>query len=161
MAMENTVAVQMPPAELQEVLTKVGEISTILAPYLISLTGEQRLRLPKMGDGTEPFVKKTIDYAKSDPAFLPPYVKVEDIEIDFKAVGDLLSVFRPLNKLLAQLDDTITASGSEAFVGSLSYYNSVKFGARSNAAGAKTIYEDLRKRFEGQGKKASNGEASS
>jgi hypothetical protein len=40
-------------------------------------------------------------------------------------------------------------------VGALSYYNSVKQAAKVNAPEAKAIYEDLRKRFEKQGRKPS------
>jgi len=38
-------------------------------------------------------------------------------------------------------------AGSDAYVGALSYYNSVKYGAKVNAADAKVIYEDLKQRF--------------
>ena len=38
-------------------------------------------------------------------------------------------------------------AGSEAYIASLSYYNSVKMAAKLNVPGAKPIYDDLKKRF--------------
>lgn len=159
MSMENVVAVQIPPELLEELVTKATEIQTALEPYLIALSPQQRKELPKMGDGTQPFVEKCLDYAKSDPQFMPPFTKVADLEIDFRAARDLNRIFRPLEQVTSNLNDTIVMSGSEAFVASLSYYSSVKLGARMNAKGAKVIADDLKKRFEGQGKvaKPTNG----
>tara|TARA_R110002012_G_scaffold6379_1_gene29218 strand:+ start:920 stop:1381 length:462 start_codon:yes stop_codon:yes gene_type:complete len=145
--MENVVAVQIPPKTLAELKTKVDDIVKTLSPLLITLTAQQRKEAPKMGDGTEVFVGKVLDYTKSSPAFLPPYVKADDLEIDFKAVKDLNTLFKPLQQLMANLDDTILMSGSEAYVAALSYYNSVKLAARMNAPGAKVIYDDLSSRF--------------
>jgi len=50
------------------------------------------------------------------------------------------------------LNDTIMLSGSEAYVAALAFYKSVKVAASMNVAGAQPIYEDLKKRFEGQGR---------
>ena len=100
-----------------------------------------------MSDGTEPFVSKVLDYARSNPEFAPKFMKVEDLEMDFNAVKDLQAIYRPLLQLVQQLDDTILMSGSEAYVSALAYYNSVKIGAKMNIPGAKSIYDDLKKRF--------------
>ena len=87
-------------------------------------------------------------YAKDDDQFLPPFVKQEKLEKDWIVVKSLMPILRDLQQLGSNLDDTIMVAGSEAYVGALSYYNSVKYGARVNIADAKIIYEDLRKRFE-------------
>jgi len=49
-------------------------------------------------------------------------------------------------------------AGSEAYVAALSFYNSVKQAAKLNVPEAKTIYEDLKKRFAGQGVKTETSE---
>ncbi len=43
---------------------------------------------------------------------------------------------------------TVMETGGESYVNALSYYNSVKQATKMNVPGAKSIYEDLRKRFE-------------
>ena len=72
---------------------------------------------------------------------------VPEMEIDLKAVNDLLDIYRPLLQLTQKLDDSIMLSGSEAYVASLAYYNSVKVGAKMNIPNAKAIHDDLKKRF--------------
>ena len=47
----------------------------------------------------------------------------------------------------------MTLSGSEAYVASLAFYNSVKQAAKINIPGAKAISEDLKLRFTRQAKK--------
>lgn len=151
--MDNSISITIPPADLQAVKDMLASINGLLAPYLIALTPEDRRKLLKMGDGSEPFVSKVMDYAVSDPQFLPPFVQIAELKKDWEAVTARLPIFRTVQQLENNLSDTVMLTGSEAFEGSLSYYNSVKLGAKMNVPNAKTIYEDLSKRFEAQGKR--------
>jgi len=151
MTVENRVSIVIPPDVKQSVLQKLNEVDTLLKPYLIALTPEEKKALPKMSDGSTPFVEKALGYCKSDPQFMPAYVNIPEMEIDFNAVVDLTDFARVSLKLSSGLSDTITLSGSEAYVSALSYYNSVKNAAKMNVPGAKAIYDDLKKRFENQG----------
>ncbi|MEP1096900.1 MAG: hypothetical protein ABJG78_17410 [Cyclobacteriaceae bacterium] len=147
MSQENLVSIQLTPENVDKMGSAVDDLREVLEPVLISLTPDKRRVIPKMGDGTEPFVAKALDYAISNPEFAPPYLNVPEMEIDLKAVNDLLDVYRPLLQLMQKLDDSIMLSGSEAYVASLAYYNSVKMGAKMNIGNAKSIYNDLKKRF--------------
>ncbi len=153
MALDNLVAVEIPPKTLDELQNKIKEISNMLAPFLIALTPQERKRRPKMGEGTVTFVKKTLAYAQANPELVPSFVDVANVEQDVNAVRDLNSLFRPLHQLTTGLDDTMLLSGSEAYVAALSIYNSIKQGARANVPGARGIYEDLSTRFDGQRRK--------
>ncbi|GAB4338781.1 MAG: hypothetical protein OHK0038_17620 [Flammeovirgaceae bacterium] len=157
MAKENTVSIQINPQDLNKVISLLGEVQTILKPYLIALTPEERKELPKMSDKTTPFVEKALEYAKSNPEFAPAYLNINELSIDVKAVNDLTSIVRPVEMLNENLNDTILLSGSEAYSAALTFYNSVKQAAKMNVPNAKSIYEDLKKRFEGQGRKKENG----
>lgn len=106
-----------------------------------------------MGDKSEPFVGKVIDYLVSEPQFMPPYLPVVEMNKDWNAVKGLTPLERAVNALNLNLSDTILPAGSEVYDGALSYYNSVKYAARLNAPDAKGVYDDLSKRFDGQGKK--------
>jgi len=64
-----------------------------------------------------------------------------------KVYDQLISIYRIILQLENKLNDTTMEAGAESYVSSLSYYNSVKFAAKSDAPGAKAIYEDLKKRF--------------
>ncbi len=147
MSTENVISIEIPPADIQTVKDALTTIQTTLAPYLLALTPEQRKTLPKMSDGTEPFVAKVMDYAVSDPQFAPPYMDVPEMKKDFDAVSELLPLLRTVDQLEDNLSDTAMMAGSEAYVAALSYYNSVKMAAKMNVPGAKAIFDDLAKRF--------------
>lgn len=153
MSVDNSISIQIPEADLTIVRDALALIQTTLAPYVVALTPENRRKLPKMGDGTEPFVAKVMDYAVSDPQFLPPFVQVAEMKKDWDAVTGLLPLFRTVQQLDNNLGDTVMLAGSEAYEASLSYYRSVKMAAKMNVPNAKTIAEDLSKRFAGNGKR--------
>jgi len=59
MTVENRVSIVIPPEVKQSVLQKLTEVDELLKPFLIALKPEERKVLPKMGDGSLPFVSKT------------------------------------------------------------------------------------------------------
>ncbi|WP_339903577.1 hypothetical protein [uncultured Cyclobacterium sp.] len=156
MITKNAVSIQFPEADLRAVKEALATLKTILGPQLIALSPSERQTVPKMSDGTLPFVEKVMDYAQSDSQFLPPYVDLQELEKDWLAVKELMPLLRDLQQLESNLNDTLMMAGSEAYVGALSYYNSVKYGAKVNAADAKVIYEDLKQRFDKSANRASN-----
>ncbi|NVK53087.1 MAG: hypothetical protein HWD85_09145 [Flavobacteriaceae bacterium] len=153
--MENKISIEIPAADLQAAKAALDQVQQILAPYVIALTPDQRKTIPKMSDGTEPFVGKVIEYADSNPQFLPPFVDKGEFDKDWEAISGLLPLLRLCTQIQDTLSDTTMLAGSEAYISALSYYNSVKQAAKVNVPDAKAIYEDLRKRFERRSK--SNG----
>lgn len=148
MVNENVVSVQLTTKEIEDSVKNLKTIQTRLQGRLIALQPNERRELPKMSDKTLPFVEKVTEYADSRPEFVPFYLSIEEMKIDFKAVNDLKQILRETEQLCQTLSDTITLSGSEAYTAALAYYNSVKQAARANVPHAAPIYEDLRKRFE-------------
>jgi len=146
--MENVVNFNIPDEVITDVTEGLAIIVGKLQPYLIALTPEQRHDIPKMSDGTIPYVEKTLAYAQSSPQFVPSYMDVEALFMDMKAHGQLTPILRTVKQLHDGLDDTTMEAGAESYVNSLNYYNSVKQAAKNNVPGAKAIYEDLRQRFE-------------
>lgn len=157
MSTKNSISIQIPEAELQTARDAVNTIKTILSPYLVALSPSERQTLPKMGDGTLPFVEKVMEYAQEDGQFLPPFLDLQEMDKDWTTVKSLMPILREIQQLNSNLNDTVTLAGSEAYVGALGYYNSVKYGAKMNAADAKVIYEDLRQRFERPSSPSTNG----
>ena len=147
MSTENVISIEIPAADIQAVKDALATINSTLAPYLLALTPEQRKTIPKMSDGTEPFVAKVLEYAQNDAQFVPPFMDVPEMKKDFDAVTQLLPILRMVQQLDDNLSDTAMMAGSEAYVAALSYYNSVKMAAKMNIPGAKAIYDDLSKRF--------------
>jgi hypothetical protein len=146
--MENKINFNIPDEVITEVSEGLAIIVNRLQPYLIALTPEERHDIPKMSDGTIPFVEKTLAYAQSSPQFAPPYMDVEALLMDMKAHGQLIPLLRTVKQLCDGLDDTTMEAGAESYVNALNYYNSVKQAAKMNVPAAKAIYDDLMKRFE-------------
>ncbi|MCE4564254.1 hypothetical protein INQ51_08010 [Maribellus sp. CM-23] len=153
--MENKIDFKLPETVVSEALTAVNTALTVLKPYLIALSPAERRSLPKMNDGTQPFVQKCLEYCESDPQFVPPYLSAEGFTDDMDAWSQLMSIFRPVQQLCSNLDDTTMEAGSESYMAALSYYNSVKQAAKMDIPGAKPIYDDLKKRFSENGPKKS------
>ena len=138
----------MTPADVQKVLDALKIVSDTLKPHLQALTPKERQVLPKMGDGTLPFVQKALDYAITNAQFVPGYIDVPELKVDVDAVGTLLNLVRPMSQVTQNLDDTTMLCGSEAYVAALAIYNSVKQAAKMKVPGAQPIYEDLKQRFD-------------
>jgi len=137
MASENVVSIVIPAEDVAAVQDAIKVIEEKLKPHLVALQPAERKELPKMSDKTAPFVEKVLDYAESDAEFAPAYLDVPELKKDLDAVGMLTLVARPIEQLSEMLNDTIMLAGSEAFVASLAYYNSVKQAAKMNVPGAK------------------------
>ncbi len=64
-----------------------------------------------------------------------------------KIHSQLTPLLRLVRSLNDGLDDTTMVAGAESYVCALTYYNSVKQATKIDIPGAKSIYEDLSKRF--------------
>lgn len=155
MSTENSISIEIPEADVQAVNDALNTINTILEPHLKPLTVDQRKTLPKVSDGTLPFVNKAMAYAESHPQFAPPFLNVPEMKKDLEVVKALTPLMNVVGHLHSLLDDTIMRAGSEAYVAGLSYYQGVKLATRMNVSNAKSIYDDLKKRFENQGPQGS------
>ncbi len=149
---ENRVSIKITAAEVQKVTDALKVVNDTLAPYLVALTPDERQALPKMNDGTLPFVQKALDYATTNPQFVPAYIDVPELKVDVDATDSLLQIDRPLVQLAESLTHTVILCGSEAYVAALAFYNSVKQAAKMKVPGAEPIAKDLGERFNGQGK---------
>ncbi len=147
MPAENRVSIVITPEDKTAVNQAITTIREKLLPYLIALTPSERKELPKMSDKTIPFVNKALNYAVSNPEFMPPYLQLDELNKDVNAVNALNVFHAQLEQVVTGLDDTMMLAGSEAYIAALSYYNSVKQAAKINVPNAKTIYEDLKERF--------------
>lgn len=147
MPTDNRISIQIPIAERTQILEAVDTIKRLLLPYLVALTPDERVTLPKVSEGTLPFVEKVAEYVKNVPHFNPPFLDKDELKIDLEAMKVLLEFYKPMERILNLLDDTILLCGSETYIPALSYYNSVKVASKMNIPEAKPIYQDLKERF--------------
>jgi hypothetical protein len=154
MSKENLVSIKLSADELSKINNALKVIQDTLKPYLVTISTDDRKSLPKMNEKTLPFVKKALEYAESHPEFAPSYLSIPELRIDLEAFESLNKISNPFDELSVSLEDTTILCGSEAYVAALSYYNAVKQAVKMNVAGAKTVYDDLKVRFEQNGPKA-------
>lgn len=144
---KNQISVEIPQQVLSEVNTKLQEIKDLLAPFMGSLTVDERKSLPKMSDKTVAFVTKVIEYTNSNPKFIPPMMDASEFKKDYRANQVLLPIHATSQQVSELMRDTIMLTGHEAYVQALYYYGSVKLAAKAGDSEAKIIQEDLSKRF--------------
>ena len=113
MSTKNIVSIQLDEAELQSVKDAIATLKTTLTPHLAAVSAQERQTIPKVGDGTFPFVEKVMEYAKSDGKFLPPIVSLDEMEKDWTVVKSLMPILRDLQQLQSNLDDTVMLAGLE------------------------------------------------
>lgn len=149
---KNQISAAISDQTLAQIETKISEIRQLLSPYLVNLTSEERTKLPKMSDKSVSFVSKVMEYIKTNPDLIPPMMDKEEMEKDFKLNQSLQPVFKILKQLSENVGETLMLTGHEAYAQALLYYATVKMAAKTGSPDAKTIQEDLGKRFAGQGK---------
>lgn len=128
-------------------VAKLNELKALFT-FFINLTEEERQTLPKMGNSKLPFVIKALNYAEANPTLAPGYMNVPELRKDLQLNTRVLAMLQLLRPYLDSMDDTGLAVGSEAYVTSLAFYNSVGQAAKLNVAGASAIYADLTTHFE-------------
>jgi hypothetical protein len=147
MPQENLFELNISAADLQSVQAAVQTLTTVLTPHLISLSADGRRELPKMGDKSLAFVRKAREYAVNNSDLVPRFLDLQMFEADLRGVETLSNLLRTLQPLVANLEDSLALTGSEAYQAALVFYRSVKSAAQSGQPNAKTIADDLSARF--------------
>ncbi|AWM32924.1 hypothetical protein [Hymenobacter nivis] len=147
--MPNNFHSDLPPAVLAAVQQHLDAIKAALAPYLVSLTPDERRTMLRMADKTVAFVQKTSDYAANNPAFVPGFVDLAELQQDVAGVQALTPLRQQFEQLALDADSTVMVAGSEAYANSLIIYGNIKFLARNKQPGAQAAYDDLSQRFPG------------
>lgn len=149
---ENQHQQQIPADVLARAHSMINEALALLSPYMLALTPTDRRELPKMGEKTIAFVEKAHEFAKQNPNLRPPYMDMNDFDIDFSDARSLWALLNTVHQLEQTLDDTEMVAGSEAYRTALVFYQSVKMASAQNVPGAKAVYEELKTRFPNYGR---------
>lgn len=147
MAKGNLISGELPQNVVDSVVQKYTGIQTEIDPYKISITTDEKRRIPKAADEAMPFMEKGYDYTKTDPKYLPGYVSVPELDNDFSRTKKLDTVEREHKKTGAVIHDMGIVTKSDLFSAILQYYNNVRKAAELGDARAKIIADDLGKLF--------------
>ena len=149
MASDNRVSLEITPAKKAAIEAAVLALKTELQDVTISLSEDERGRLPRMADKTMAFDDKCEAYMAGRPDRVPNFIVLLERAKDRKLVEDLLPCLRELSPLAQALEDTLALANSDN-MGDLSFYQNVKQAAKRGVSGADAIYDDLKKRFPGR-----------
>lgn len=147
--MPNQFHSDIPAKVITDVQQHLDAIRTALAPYLLSLTPDERKTMLRMADKTVAFVTKTTTYATNSPAFVPAFVDLAELRQDTAGMAALSPLRQQCEQLALDLDSTVMVAGSEAYGNALTVYGNIKFMAKNKQPGAQAAYDDLSTRFPG------------
>lgn len=106
-----------------------------------------------MGEASRPFVEKVTEYVDLNPEFNSPFMDVEEMKKDWKAINELGPMYNALNQIVTNLDDTLMEGGAEVLDQANMYYATVQQGVKAGVASSKPVYDDLRVRYERRSKR--------
>lgn len=122
-----------------------------LMPFLIGLTTDERITLPKISEANKVFVGDSINALVNNAPMLPAYLNVADIKSDLTLYDQLDELEGLALQLVEKIQDTRMLCGSEAYASSLAAYRLFEAAASAGLPGADSIYGALKQRFAGQG----------
>ena len=154
MAIPNRISAVIPALTIADAIKKITEGYTLLQPFLLAtLTADEITALAKLGEKSEPFANKGIEYAKINTQFTPSWVNVAEADKDFGYFEALRPVDILLSQFSQQVADSRIEAGAEVMDVVNDYYKSVKQAHYSGVPAATPIYQDLKQRYEAQGKR--------
>lgn len=147
---ENRIDASLSPADQKAVMQAIATIKEKL-PFLIDLSKEERIALPKLGDKSRAFVVKALEVATQNPDVLPRTFDIEEMRRDVELFEALYPIMLSLSQLQQLIDDTYFAAGSEAYVAALAVYQYAK--VSGNTQGLDAALDELGRRFARKSKK--------
>ena len=128
-------------------------------PFLVDLTKEDRKTMAKLGNKSQAFVKKAVDVAVQNPGILPATFDLNQVRNITQLLDDLGPIQIAVDQLKKQLDDTVIATGSQAYQSARDVYAVAKsrFGRAKLETAASDLGQRFRKKKSGNGRNGSSG----
>jgi len=144
--------------ELQEVTTAINLLLEKLGPYMAEMGKSEKKRMSALKDKSLSFVQKTYEHSTQNPFMIPAFVEPEEMKNEMATMEVIRQLINPLVRVVNGLEDTNFIIGNDAYNSALAMYQMVKTASKNNVPGATQIYEDLKVRFETQGRKKATKE---
>lgn len=122
-----------------EVITSMDhgiEILEAVTAQFLTMTPEEVRRIVKMGDHTEQFCRQTTLVLEQNQHVLPPTLNLEDMKKDMAAYELLRPRLLRLKEVLARVEDTQRALGSDVMTSALAGYKPMKMFGKSEGLDA-------------------------
>jgi len=130
-----------------EIVGKVREIDTLVDPFAVNLSPDDRRTIPKLGIKSLGFADITMGFAKSNPQFIPNYQDVDVLTANMEFVKQLQQVLEVLEPVYEKIKDTYMAAGADVYLATRVIYDSVKAAAKQGVPGSDVIVKELGKLY--------------
>ena len=140
----NKISVNFSQADQDVISTAIETIREKL-PFLVNLTVDEVLSLPKMGARSQAFVDKALEVADQNPEIMPRGFDVKEMRKDVDTFKALTPIRIALVQMLELIENTQTLLGSEAYSGALVVYTQAKTLGRGT--GLEPVVDELARRF--------------
>lgn len=140
---QNLITAALTEQDRDAVLALTQQIRAKL-PFLRGLAADERRGLAKMGGKSVAFVRQALRTAEQNPALVPANT-VQALREDLALLDALLPVRDALTQLGELADDTVTATGSDAYAAALELYAVLQ--ATGRAAGLDELKALMQARF--------------
>ena len=138
----NRISATIDKQTVAEIQDNLGTIRKLM-PFLLDMSTDERSDLIKFGENLVPFIEQTLADSKSYPHLVPPYLDVEELQRDLELFMQMVAVLKPLQQLVALIQDTSSAAGSDAFESALTFYRTVRMAAKEGDTAAEVVLQGL------------------
>jgi len=142
--MSNYISGALTPEDQAQIATAIATIREKL-PFMLELPAKTKQGLPKMGDKSRAFVQKALEVGTRHPDHLPGSIDLAELRRDIELFEAIYPIVMDLTQLQAELNDTLTAVGSDAYSVALQIYRIAK--AHGEGNGLDSLVEDMGQRF--------------
>ena len=137
--------------DLDELKTLYQRMEEILGGFNEGLSVENRRRLIHLDRGNHLFVRDIAETMRQKPTLCPGYLNAEEIIDKYQYYRQLEEVLLIHQHAQENLRDMKVLLGDTCYREGLSVYKAVRDAKDNNVPGAKVFYNQLSKRFTGQG----------
>lgn len=121
---QNLLSISYTDEQLAAAEAAITQLETIFSNFL-SLTPDERRRLNRMGQQSQPFCEKTLMLMEQNKKLIPPVLDLEEARRDQKALAQLTPLLNRLEQLMERGSDTEAALGSDLMMLCLDGYNAL------------------------------------
>lgn len=122
--------------------------------FLIELSDKETRRLFKMGRKNLDFVHRSLQYAQTNPEYIPTFVNLDEFVKDVNLASYLRTFEKKLKMLFEKVRSTATLAEAEAYQSGRMYYNTAKTAASGGDEAAESVVRDLAIHFKNLGPKS-------
>ncbi len=131
------------PQDVEDLLVLDLEEMRKRLPFLIDLSIEERIAMPKSSRKLVDFIDTGLLQAKTHPNYLPSFVDINEFEKDVKVRKSLRRIYEALNAFTERVRDTLMVVESEAYLAARVLYKTAKAAAKEGAEDAERIIKEM------------------